>query len=98
MRYDEILKNDKTSQSLSGGERQRISFLRTIIRNKDVLIIDEAFNQVQKDIRIDIIKWLCKNRDLTLFYISHDNEEISEYFNVNIKFKDKKIYVNKRAI
>lgn len=96
VRYDEILKNDKTSQSLSGGERQRISFLRTIIRNKDVLIIDEAFNQVQKDIRIDIIKWLCKNRDLTLFYISHDNEEISEYFNVNIKFKDKKIYVNKR--
>lgn len=90
VRYDEILKNDKTSQSLSGGERQRISFLRTIIRNKDVLIIDEAFNQVQKDIRIDIIKWLCKNRDLTLFYISHDNEEISEYFNVNIKFKDKK--------
>lgn len=93
--YDEISKNDETSQSLSGGEKQRISFMRAMIRDKEVLIIDEALNQIQQDIRNDIIKWLATDKDLTLFYISHDHSEIAEYFNVNIMFEDKKVHIQR---
>lgn len=94
--YDEIPKDDKTSQSLSGGEKQRVSFMRTIIRDKEVLIIDEALNQIQENTRNNILKWLSRNKNLTLFYISHDSKNLAEYFNVNIRFENKKVYIKRR--
>ena len=95
-KYCEIPKNDITSQSISGGEIQRISFIRALVRDKDVLIIDESLNEIQKDIRNNIINWLSMDKNLTLFYISHDYKDINKFFNVNINFENKKIHINRR--
>lgn len=72
VRYDQISKTDKTSQTLSGGEKQRIALLRALIREKEILLIDEGLNQVQKDLRNEILNYLLNDEDLTFIYVSHD--------------------------
>lgn len=70
--YGEISKTDETSQTLSGGEKQRIALLRALVRNKEILVIDEGLNQVQKDLRNEILNYLLNDEDLTFIYVSHD--------------------------
>lgn len=70
--YGEISKTDETSQTLSGGEKQRIALLRALIREKEILLIDEGLNQVQKDLRNEILNYLLNDEDLTFIYVSHD--------------------------
>lgn len=80
--FNEIPQTDPTSQSLSGGEKQRLALARALLREKEILIIDEQLNQIQKDNREKILERLLGDKDLTLFYISHNADEIQNAFNV----------------
>lgn len=82
--YDKISKKDPTSQSLSGGEKQRIALLRAIIRNKDILIVDEGLNQVQKELRNEILEFLLNDKNLTFIYVSHDIDDYIDRFDLVI--------------
>lgn len=82
--YDEISKTDKTSQSLSGGEKQRIVLLRALVRNKEILVIDEGLNQVQKDLRNEILNYILNDEDLTFIYVSHDEGDYRDKFDLVI--------------
>lgn len=82
--YDEISKTDKTSQSLSGGEKQRIALLRALVRNKEILVIDEGLNQVQKDLRNEILNYILNDADLTFIYVSHDEGDYRDKFDLVI--------------
>lgn len=86
--YDEISKTDKTSQSLSGGEKQRISLLRTLVRNKEILVIDEGLNQVQKDMRNEILNYILNDEDLTFIYVSHDIGDYRDKFDLIIDMNE----------
>ena len=93
VRYDQISKTDKTSQTLSGGEKQRIALLRALIREKEILLIDEGLNQVQKDLRDEILNYLLNDEDLTFIYVSHDIGDYKDKFDLVIDMNkaDKKL-------
>jgi NitT/TauT family transport system ATP-binding protein len=73
----EHLKNEYPSK-LSGGERQKVALIRTLILNKDILLLDEPFSAIDYNTRIElqsaIIKY-AKDNNTTVILISHDIDE-----------------------
>lgn len=60
--------------NLSGGQRQRVGLSRHLLRNKEVLILDESLNSLDKNNQKIILKKLITNKFLTLILVSHDTE------------------------
>ncbi len=57
---------------LSGGQRQRISFARAILKNPDILILDEATSAVDNETEAAIQKSMLKiAKNRTLLVIAH---------------------------
>jgi ABC-type nitrate/sulfonate/bicarbonate transport system ATPase subunit len=69
---------DKRPSQLSGGMRQRVSFLRTLVAGKDVLLLDEPFGALDSITRADLQQWLRGALDAeprTVVLVTHDVEE-----------------------
>ncbi len=63
---------------LSGGMRQRVSFLRTLMADKDVLLLDEPFGALDSITRGQLQEWLREAMDAvprTVVLVTHDVEE-----------------------
>jgi ABC-type nitrate/sulfonate/bicarbonate transport system ATPase subunit len=63
---------------LSGGMRQRVSFLRTLMAEKDVLLLDEPFGALDSITRGEMQYWLAAAMDevpKTVLLVTHDVEE-----------------------
>lgn len=59
-------------KNLSGGERQRILLARILLKQADILILDEALSEVNSDLEQKIIKkLLIYLKDETLIYVTH---------------------------
>lgn len=56
---------------LSGGEKQKISIARCLLRDTDVLILDEPTNTLDAQ-SLDWLHNFIENTNKTLLYISHD--------------------------
>lgn len=56
--------------NLSGGEKQRIVLARTILKNSNVIIIDEGLSQVDVSLERKILKNIL-NMNSTIIFISH---------------------------
>jgi ABC-type nitrate/sulfonate/bicarbonate transport system ATPase subunit len=65
-------------RALSGGMRQRVAFLRTMLANKEVLLLDEPFGSLDAYTKSEMHEWLMsvwgKYRS-TILFITHDIEE-----------------------
>lgn len=64
--------------ALSGGMRQRAALLRTILTQRDVLLLDEPFGALDALTRRELQDWLLKlwqEYSKTIFFITHDVEE-----------------------
>jgi ABC-type nitrate/sulfonate/bicarbonate transport system ATPase subunit len=63
---------------LSGGMRQRIAFLRTLLAEKEVLLLDEPFGALDSITRAGMQDWLSSALDAeprTVVLVTHDVEE-----------------------
>lgn len=63
---------------LSGGMRQRVAFLRTIMMNKKIVLLDEAFSALDAITRKEMHAFylnMHKQFSLTTLLITHDIEE-----------------------
>jgi ABC-type nitrate/sulfonate/bicarbonate transport system ATPase subunit len=68
----------KLPHQLSGGMRQRVSFLRTLIAGKEVLLLDEPFGALDSITRADLQYWLrsaLETEPRTTVLVTHDVEE-----------------------
>ena len=68
----------KLPHQLSGGMRQRVSFLRTLVAGKEVLLLDEPFGALDSITRADLQFWLRSalvNEPRTTVLVTHDVEE-----------------------
>ena len=65
----------ESGKNLSGGEKQRISFLRTLLEDKPILILDEPSSALDFKTTQNIFYDLKNNyKHLTIIVISHDPE------------------------
>lgn len=89
LRIDEIVKNnilgyeypvEEGGVNLSGGQRQRIILARGLLKNSNVIMIDEELNQIdiklEREILIDVFNYFY---DKTFIIISHRKENIDLY-------------------
>lgn len=78
MGYDYIL--EEGGVNLSGGQRQRIILARSLIKDSNVIMIDEGFNQIdiklERDILINIFNYFYYK---TFIIISHRKENMDLY-------------------
>lgn len=66
-----IILEDGTN--LSEGQRQTISFCRTLLFNKSVLIFDESISQIDRKTEIKLLEFLfSKMSNATLIFTDHN--------------------------
>ena len=64
--------------ALSGGMRQRVAFIRTILLDSDVLLLDEPFSALDALSRVRLQEWFLQLMDSipkTVVLVTHDVEE-----------------------
>jgi ATP-binding cassette, subfamily B, bacterial MsbA len=65
-------------QRLSGGQRQRIALARAILRNAEILVLDEATSQIDRDSEHLIHEALAElGKDRTMIMITHRESTLS---------------------
>ncbi|WP_297281093.1 ABC transporter ATP-binding protein [uncultured Anaerococcus sp.] len=71
--------------SLSGGQKQRLSIARAVLKNPDVLILDDAMSAVDANTEQNIIKNLSATRkDKTTIIIAHRISQVQNCDNIII--------------
>jgi thiamine transport system ATP-binding protein len=63
---------------MSGGERQRIALARVLVRNKPILLLDEAFGALGPALRndmLDLVKSIQQQKSLTVLMVTHQPED-----------------------
>ncbi|WP_222928271.1 ABC transporter ATP-binding protein [Cellulomonas telluris] len=63
---------------LSGGMRQRVALLRTVLFNRDVILLDEPFGALDAQTREHMQEWLLDLWDdfhKTVLFVTHDIDE-----------------------
>ncbi len=65
-------------RELSGGMRQRAALVRTLLYNKDPILLDEPFGALDAQTRANMQEWLLniwEHEQKTVLFITHDLDE-----------------------
>ena len=90
LKYNTLI--EENGSNLSGGERQRVVLARTLLKNFNILIIDEGLSEVDIDTERKVLKEMFrKYNDKTIIIISHrlDNMDL---FDSVLRFNDKNVF------
>lgn len=71
-------KESRKPEALSGGERQRVAIARALVRDKPVLLLDEAFASLGPALRhqmLDLINDLQQETGITVLMVTHTPED-----------------------
>ena len=67
----------ENGKNISGGEKQRINLARMILRNPEVLILDEVTSSLDRESREAVVSRLLEYKErkqITIIAISHHND------------------------
>ena len=69
---------DRKPRQLSGGQQQRVALARCLATDPKVLLLDEPFGALDKNLRLDMqieVKRLQRDYGITTVLVTHDQEE-----------------------
>ncbi len=87
---------DKYPIELSGGQRQRVSIAAAILKQPNILIMDEPTSNLDYKTSIDLMSILIdlqKKTNTTIIIVTH-NSKIAAYTQRTVFLKDGKVYNN----
>ena len=70
---------DKKISQISGGQAQRVAIGRALLASPDILMLDEPFSSLDKNLRhhvISLLKPLVKKFNIPLLVVSHDLSDL----------------------
>lgn len=71
-------KENRLPRELSGGERQRVALARVLVRDRDVLLLDEPFASLGPALREDMLDLLTEvhaERRMIILMVTHNPED-----------------------
>ena len=71
-------KEKRLPRELSGGERQRVALARALVRNRPVLLLDEAFGSLGPALRRDMLDLLVDvqaEKAMTVLFVTHQPQD-----------------------
>jgi len=80
----------ESNQVLSGGQKQCIGFARAFFKKRDVLVLDEATNAMDRQLEIDLMSNISNLKYKMIIAISHKSS-LLEYFDKTCVLKNGKI-------
>ncbi|XDD51598.1 ABC transporter ATP-binding protein [Leptospira sp. WS92.C1] len=89
-----LSKKDQFYTTLSSGEKKKILFLRSLVSEPDLLILDEPCSSFDFSAREDFLEFLKayhSKRNFTSLYITHRLEEIPEFYTSAVLLKEGKV-------
>ena len=86
-----------TGMGLSGGQLQRLHLARALLLKPNILILDEVTSSLDKETEIKVVNNLLSLTDITIIFISH-NENIIKKFNRVLHLENGKIIEVKNKI
>ena len=69
---------DRKVRTFSGGQKQRVSLARACCREADLLLMDEPFSALDRQLRLELqqqILTLCHQNHQTVLMVTHDQNE-----------------------
>ena len=85
---NEIGLNDKISnKNLSSGQMQKISFIRALLSNPEILVLDEATSNLDLESK-EIINEYLNKLNLTIINSTHNNDELIYDYHYKIEVND----------
>ncbi len=93
----ELFYSDQPMEMLSGGEKIKLQLVRILLRQPDVLLLDEPSN----DLDITSVRWLenfINNSSIPVLYISHDEALLENTANKIIHIEQLKRKREPRAV
>ncbi|QZY54518.1 ABC transporter ATP-binding protein [Crassaminicella profunda] len=79
---------------LSGGQQQRIALARSLAPNPSLLLLDEPFSNLDKDLQIKIreeLKKIIKSTQITSIFVTHDKDDAKAIADRVVILKEGKI-------
>jgi iron(III) transport system ATP-binding protein len=85
---------DRFPSELSGGQEQRVAIARSLVREPDLLLLDEPFSNLDTNLKSELrheIKRLIKDLGLSMIFITHDIYDAMDIADEIIFLKEGKI-------
>lgn len=80
--------------NLSGGEKQKVMISKALIRNPELLVLDEpmiGLDESSRGILLDMLSHFTRFHGVTVLMITHDVEETKIYADEIYSIKDKRV-------
>jgi ATP-binding cassette subfamily B protein len=81
-----------SNRTLSSGQMQKISFIRSLLSNTELLLLDESTSNLDSETR-DLIFTVLKNKNITIINSTHNHDEFQYDHHLKIEYsQDKRLF------
>ncbi len=91
---------DKKVNLISGGQKSRVALARSLIKNDNLIILDEPLSKLDyftKNKTIELLKKIKSKYDISYIYVTHDLKEVEILADRVLILKEKKYLITKNT-